>query len=124
MAYNYAPLAATAKRLVEQFGRPVEFFRKSETPADPDKPWRGSVSPDTRVQLIAVLVDYTLEEATSDHVLRGDKRAFVAQLSIPGIDLTDFDRMVDADGQTWSVVRIETINPGDTRLLYDVQLRQ
>lgn len=124
MAYDYAPLARTAKTLIERFGRPVTLQRKSETPSDPAMPWRGTGAATQDTPVTAVLVDYTLQEQVSDHVKRGDKRAYVAQLSVAGMDLTVYDTLVDADGQIWQIVRIETINPGDTRLLYDMQLRQ
>jgi len=125
MAYDYSSLSATAKRLIERFGRPVTLKRQTTTPTDPAKPWRGGAqAADVSTAVVAVLVDYTLQEATSDHVQRGDKRAYVAQASGPGIDFATYDRLVEADGQTWQIVRAETINPGDTKLLFDLQLRQ
>jgi hypothetical protein len=125
MAYNYSSLSATAKRLIDRFGRSVTLKKQSATPTDAAKPWRGSSqASDISTTALAVIVDFALEEAESDHVQRGDKRAYVAQDSAPEIDLSSYDRLVEADGQTWQIVRAETINPGDTKLMYDLQLRQ
>lgn len=54
MAVNYAKLALTAKRLIGENGRTVQLVRPSETPADVNAPWNGSLSTETTYDVPAV----------------------------------------------------------------------
>lgn len=121
---NYPKLAQTAKRLIEKNGREVTLRREGTAPSDPAKPWRGGAATVEEVTLRAVILDYSIEESTSDHVKRGDKRAYVAQESATGVNLLEFNRLVESNGETWNIVRAEQLVPADVSLMYDLQLRQ
>jgi hypothetical protein len=120
---NYISLRSTAKRLLDASGRSLKLFRASTVPGDAQKPWRGPNSPPTSLTIRGVFDNYSLSEINGDTVKRGDKKVYVSAPSSGS--LTDYDRIEDSkDKSTWSIVGIEPIEPGDTTLLYVLQVRQ
>ena len=128
MAINYTRMAATAKRLIEDNGRPVVIRKLSETAADSAKPWRGTTGADTTVNPTAVILDYRATDVDGERIKRGDQRMLVAATSLPAnTDLRTFDRVEDTDGSietTYRIVRAEKITPGTVDVYWDLQLRE
>jgi hypothetical protein len=124
---NYVRMAATAKRLIEGNGRTVTLVRLSRSPEDTDKPWRGpDLTPDPVPPAItckAVIIPYVEKEVDGSNIKHGDKRAYIAETSLDEIEIETYDRLVDAS-VIYKIVIASLLNPGDVRLLYELQLRR
>ena len=119
---NYTKLAQTAKRLIEKNGRTVTLRSVSPTPADPTKPWRARSDADVEVSVIAVILDNKLTD--EDEVLRGTRKAYVAQESAPVVDLSDYGLLIESSGEQWKVDSVEILTPGDVVIYYKLMLKQ
>ncbi len=124
MAVDYAKLALTAQRLIEGNGRSVTFIKVSETPIDPNEPWRGNTSAETTAVANAVLSSYDKEDIDGDLIRAGDQRAVVAELSVPGQDIEDFELLRDDENQEWKIINVTKVRPGPTTLVFVAQLRK
>ena len=114
MSYDYAPLAATAKRLLARFGRPVNL-RSMENVAGPA--WSPTLLY-SDVETAAIIRPYTVQERgalipAEDQlaILDGDAVPTVAQKLIDG--LAEFE-----------IVSVSQSKPGDTSLVYFCQVRR
>jgi hypothetical protein len=126
MAFDYAPMAATALALVAEFGRSVTLQRLDRTPPDADKPWLGPVNPRATpaatLTVAAVFVEpgstqeLGLDTTLVDWAARATRIAVIASPA----DLTGYSELVDIDGTTWRIVGVSTLSPGSTRLLHFV----
>jgi hypothetical protein len=110
------------KRLVDANGRTATVQKMTNTPTDPNKPWRGAsrVIADS-VTGVFVFVDpaFTLGKTVLnvDNVKRGNQFVLFAAAGDGGKLLESFDEISDGS-ISWKIVRTELLNPGDTRLLY------
>jgi len=124
----HTKFAKLAKRLIAKHGRSMQIRKLSETPEVAGKGWRGP-DPDAVVgfeydlPVIGVVVDYEEEEIDGDQVRRGDKRILIDVLSNPTVDFTSANSILD-ETQVYSIVSCNTIKPGTTSILYDIQARQ
>ncbi len=128
MALDYAALAAMAQSLITGNGRTVTLRKLDQVVADPAKPWRGpsqaSPSPTNLLNVPAAIVGYHERDVDNDIVRRGDKKALIASSDVKtGQDLAEYDQLVDGS-DTWKIVGVRTIEPGDTKLIYILQLRR
>lgn len=125
MAIDYAALAAKAKALVEANGRSVTLRKRSRTPADGAKPWRGtSTQTDTSV-VTAVVVPFEASDVDGEIIRREDMMAIIAATSnnVDGEEIEDYDSLLD--GSTlYKIVNAKLYEPGSQRLAYFVQLRR
>lgn len=131
MALNYANFQGLAKRLIDENGREIVLVKSLATAANPAKPWLGSSAPHTgtgaeEVTATGIFLDYDEKDIDETMIKRGDQRCLVAETDLsPATDISDFDAVKDVDADvTWRIVKVSTIQPGDTRILYDLQLRQ
>lgn len=123
---DYEKLASVAQRLIEKNGRDVTVTKRSETPNDSDKPWRGTDTTVVTVECKALFKG--LEEALGkDGVVRSFQVAEIAAksavLNEEEVDLTGFDLLTDGTVE-WSVERIDPLKPGDRTLLWKLYLNQ
>lgn len=117
----YDKLQNTAIELITEFGQDVTILKKSATPTDATKPWRGLVAAGTSVNTKAVLLDYNEKDIDGDTVRRGDMKA----LLFPGqLDYRDFDQLTDAEGRKFAIVNVMLVSPGGTKVYYEMQLRK
>lgn len=128
MAIDYAALASDVKQLIEDNGREVDLVLHSEAPADGSKPWRGrDDSNDTTITATAILIEYEEDEIDDQLVRRGDQRCLLAATSaeVAGQDIKSFDTLDDAAVTgLWHIINVKPIQPGDTLIVYDIQLRR
>lgn len=124
MALNYANLADTAERLIEENGRSMILRKGGEVLSDPAAPWDpDTTTGDIALTVIGVIVDYENDAIDGQLVMRGDKRLLVAENSVDDNQIELFDRVTD-ESQDWKIVEVTTWKPGDTRIFYDLQLRK
>ncbi len=132
MAFNYANFRTLAERLIEENGRDFSLVRRDQgNPVDSAKPWRDSTEAATiTVTVKGVIIEYETEDFDGTLVRRGDKRVLIADKSVideggsaANLIIEDYDHILDA-GVRWKIENADTIEPGDTRIMYDLQVRK
>jgi hypothetical protein len=125
MAFDYAGLAATARQLIADAGRPMDFTIKSRSPADSSKPWRGPATADAEVieDVFAAIVP--VDFADEDRGVLKTKASAMLYVSAlefeDGFDPKQLDT-VDDGTWTWRVVLVEPVMPGVTPVIYQLML--
>ena len=119
-----------AAKLIDKHGALVTITMRSPTPLrDGAKPWRGSTGTAT-ASVKAVQYPYTEEEAPDVNFRRGNSRFLIAENDLQGdsqfatVDLTQATSIDDNAGHVWSIDDVEIIQPGTTRVLYQVLVRR
>jgi hypothetical protein len=132
MALNYANFRALADRLIGENGRDLTIVRRDQANlTDPAKPWRGSTEADTITTVVkGVFIEYEKEDFDGSLVKRGDKRVLIAASDVEdetsgtlSVKVEDYDHVLDG-GTRWRILSAELIEPGNLRIMYDVQVRQ
>lgn len=120
MAFDYSELADDAEELLEEFGRDVKFH-PPRTASDADAPW----APDTEATPVtakAVVADYGKALQREGVVQREDKRVLVSAKHFGSVELTTEWTVTDG-AKRYTVVDVDEVAPGDTRIIYDLQVR-
>lgn len=122
MSAFYDRMAATALRLITQYGLTITL--RTVTPGVYD-PETGETSLETITEQAGqgILIDYTgLEFQANSLIKQGDKK-----LKLAAKGLTSAPSLLSkviADGKTWSIVPpLKEVNPAGTPLLYELQVR-
>lgn len=124
---NYVKSAATAKRLIEANGQDVSLYRKSETPSDSTKPWRGpaTLTANTLVATVkGVVVDMSDKDVDGTLIRRSDRKLMIANDSLPTNVTTEDIDFVRIAGEDFKVVSSNPLQPGPIRILYEFILRR
>lgn len=128
---DWSKAAATAKRLIEKYGRTITIYKKSETPLDPEMPWLGpedNVTDDDTTTLVqeADSTDILLEnfESIFTEASAAENPADTASLNVKAVFVqadNDF-----AFGETFRDLLGDTIRRGTTRFIIysEVDLRK
>lgn len=134
---NYTKLAATAKRLIEKSGRDIILYKRSSTPADATKPWRGPTDattatppadpPTASTTVKAVFVEPSDSELGQliealELVKRRGSRFLVAATST-AVDLRQYEYIKDGDN-IFSIEKVRFLKPGDVAILYDIEVKK
>lgn len=112
MSALYARLAASAKRLLTNYGRQVTLFSTI-----------GGAQ-------FVMAVEEAYEDKSIDGrmVEAGDVKLHMAVTDIEGKAVAkpeaDVDTVTYADGTTWVVKRVVPVSPGEEAVLYTLQLRR
>ena len=128
---NYVSLANLAERLIEENGRTFTLVQAGETAVDPAKPYGpDTTAGQTRHTVLGVITEFENEDIDGTLIRRGDKRCLIAHNSIVDVAsgtesliIEEFDTLEDGT-EVWKIEGVETIHPGDTRIMYDLQLRK
>jgi hypothetical protein len=137
---DFVKAAATAKRLVEAAGRPVDLFRVNRTPDDPAQPWRGvSGSPTVPEggRIIPVIVAFVpasgsgfgklVTDSGGTLNVAFDQVGLLATDTLPtGVTPTDveqMDSMRDGD-DIWKIVARGHLRPGTRSVLFLLALKR
>ena len=129
---DYARFRSLAERLIEENGRTLSLVRRDQgNPTDPAKPWRGSTEAATiTVAVLGVVIDFEKEDFDGSLVRRGDKRILISDQSVidegggaANLQIEDYDHILDGTTR-WKILDVNLIEPGDTRIMYDIQVRQ
>ena len=119
-AFDYSRPVATANRLIERYGQ----LGAVQTPGPPLGPTYDPGEPvPVNTPARFVIVGFEAKELDGSRVLATDKKALVA----PGVltsDPTPADRLVEANGVSWSIVGVDTLRPAETTLLWTLQIRR
>ncbi len=132
MALDYASFRLLAERLIEANGRDLSLVRRDQgNLIDPAKPWRGSTeAAEVTVVVKGVFIEFEKEDFDGSLVRRGDKRILVADKSVideggsaTNLKIEDYDHVLD-NKVRWKIITAVLIEPGDTRIMFDLQVRQ
>jgi len=132
MAFDYTPIKATVKRLIEDRGRSFTLIIRDTTPDNAAQPWRGPAEPGTDITLVAIGVNidsvaesfFGTEYIDEDDKLirRTGKSILFAADSVSGIDMTLLDIITDGSIK-YKVDRVNELAPGSTPILYEVDIK-
>lgn len=118
----YDRTAATALRLITQFGQPVTIRAITVGEYDPET---GTAPPDTITEQTAqgILLDFTGQEFQNNSLIKqGDKKLKIAAQGLAWVP--ELLNKVVVQGRTWSIVPpLKEINPAGTPILYELQVR-
>lgn len=129
---DYASFRNLAERLIEENGRDLSLVRRDQgNPVDPAKPWRASTeAAEITVVVKGVVIEFEKEDFDGSLVRRGDKRILIADKSVldeggsaANLQIEDYDHVLDGTVR-WKILGANTIDPGDTRIMFDLQVRQ
>lgn len=123
---NYAELLVTVRELIEGTGRPVVFNKLSATVADSSKPWKPSgAAVQTAGFATFVPVSSMQDLGMSIEASELFKRASQVCLVAPdvAVQLQDYHTVTDA-GVSWRIEWASVLQPGDTKLLLALGVRQ
>lgn len=120
---DFASLAATALRLIEANGRAISI-RKVTTaaPPDPAKPWIPGAEGTADTAAIGVFFD-TERSAITNETIPADQSVLLVAASGLGVTPIGKDRVVDGS-DVWEVVKVNTLKPGATVLLYELMVKK
>ncbi len=114
----YANLAATARRLLTQFGTDVTLTRTTTGEYDPAT---GSASQTTTTYTgKGARFDYTQREIDGTMIRVGDQRVY---LEVDGFVMPQTGDTLTLGGRVYQVVAARSVDPALTAVLYDVQVR-
>ena len=128
---DYTKLAATADRLIKANGREITFIGKSQTPADPTKPWDGPTDgTDTKLILKGVFVPpNTVRQFGLTALGQGteyvDLISFSEQIIITfqgDNDLRLYTQVLD--DVKYGIVGLQVLKPGPINMLAFVGIRR
>ena len=120
MSFNYAGLASTALKQIAKFGRSVTLRAVTAGTFDTSTGTKtGASTADTVVK--AVVTAYKDKQIDGEIIRHGDKMVMIAGSAVTTAPVTN-DIVVD--GGDYKIVNIETIQPGDTVLIYKLQVRK
>lgn len=131
MALDYTSFRNLAERLIEVNGRTLSLVRRDQgNPTDPAKPWRGSTEAATITVIVkGIFIEFDAEDFDGTLVRRGDKRVLIADKSVTdegggsaNLKIEDYDHILDG-GTRWKIMKAELIEPGDTRIMFDLHVR-
>lgn len=122
MAFDYSKILAVAERLIADFGRDVTLRRRGTVPIDPENTGEPTeyITPDLTVR--AAVVEFSSSLVANGSVERGDKRVLIAGNQTPGERIETDWEMIDGS-VNYRVIRSMEVAPGDTRVIYDLQVR-
>lgn len=130
MADFYTEMAAVATAMIAEFGRTITIAKSGQsTPVVSGKPWHSGYA-DADVTIPNVKAFFTTGDASDEHrnigatLIREGKEGFLIDASSIGDeDLKTYERIIDGS-ETWTIERVERLKPGDTALLYGVEVRK
>jgi len=120
MSFNYSGMAATAQRLVQQFGRAITVRKPTVTANDADIPSDVTVTY-TDYSVTGAVIEYRADQIDGTQIMAQDRMCLIAGADLSVAPEPDW-RVVD-DSKTYTVIEVERTGPGGTEVLYTLHLR-
>ena len=114
----YDDMAATALRLLDQFGQAVTINRTTDESTDPVT-FVVTAGTDAELATTGILKLYPDRTVDGTRILASDRELVLSDEQEPLITDT-----LTIDDQPWSVVDIKTVSPAGTDVVYFVQVRR
>lgn len=124
MSAFYDRQAATAQRLLAQFGQPVTVSRVTGGTEDPLTGEMTGQTPENYTPN-GVLLNYSGREAgeardAGNEIRTSDRKLLLAPFDVDPV-VTD---SVTADGSEWTIINIKPLRPAGQTLLHEIQVRK
>ena len=122
----YQNMADTAYKMLALKGQSLTFSRRESTSFDPilgkddTADVLAAIGQGTQFTVVGAAFSYKTREVDGVHVQTGDIRLIVNAMTTPPI-ISDH---VSIDGDLYRVMRVESINPAGTPVIYKLQLRK
>lgn len=126
MAKDYSGLKSLVSSLITKYGRTVKLLRNSRVDSNPGAPWSGATIADDEVTVVGVYVPLTGQQAVMEtHAqLMGSvsrsKNCFLIA-GVDGEDIRTFQKVRD-DNKIWRITDVNVVQPGDTVLMYEIEV--
>lgn len=111
-----------AFELLSEEGRQMTHRHVEDGPKNPQRPWDKAPPDKSDQKIISVLTNYKREMINGTTILKGDKLAYVAAKGLKR-QIAEKDMFFD-EGEWYTVKNVEEVKPGNTPILYFVQLRR
>lgn len=117
MKFNYPASAATARRLLDQFGQTITLSRTSDPVYDPitGEYTGGGTVTTTAFGVLLPVGDEAGNTLGDGGVIRADDRKFIIDASAEPDALTT---LTDAGGGVWNIVNVVSLAPAGYNVLY------
>jgi hypothetical protein len=117
----YSEMADLAKEQIEENGRPVIFRHNNEGVYNSSTDtFTGAGTVDENVT--ALFTDFKQTEIDGTVIIRGDKKVLIASSSLASPPASN-DIIIDG-AYHYKVIPMDTIRPGDTPIIYKLQVRK
>jgi len=120
MAFDYSGLNASTADLISAFGRTMVLRSRSAAPYDPATSSVAVTTTDYSVR--AVFPATRRNRRGGESAAEEGKTVLVAAKGLPAKPV-ERDQIIDG-GDTYQVLEVEEVKPGDTALLYVVKVRK
>lgn len=118
--FNYAKSANTAKTLIAKFGRDITHSRVSAGTYNPNTDtFTGAGTTNTTVKACDFAVNGQ-DLINNTLIQEGDRYALIEPI-LASVLTTD---LLIIDGVTWTILRVETLAPAGTIVLFKVYIRK
>lgn len=114
--------AALALSKIAKHGRTMTLSKTSDTPADPARPENGTGVASSR-SIVGLVTEFTVQELERDPTRRGFRKLLVAASAHVGYDLETYDTLIDGSFKG-CVSKDEVLQPGTTRIMYTLRVKQ
>lgn len=119
---NFTGLINTSQRLIQDVGRLVSIERNvSVTDVDPSKPWLGKTSSIELHPAYAAFINFEEKDIDGTLIRAGDQRCLISPKNLT-IEISTSDKIIDGT-TTWTIVQAKSQQPGNTVLIYNLQVR-
>lgn len=115
MSYNYAPLAATAARLIAQFGQSIVFTKITRGAYDPAAGYATHTDNDYTVDI--ALFKQPKGELNETEIQAKRVKALMSSATAPEIGDT-----ATINGENFRIARVDPLSPASTVIYYDLRL--
>lgn len=116
MAFNYAPLASTATKMITEYGQTVTFTRNGNVSYDPTQ--GVSSSSQTTYEAKVVAFSALKEEAPESSLAVKEFTAYCSSSTPPKIGDT-----ATINSENFRVIEINPVQPATTVIYYELRLR-
>lgn len=132
MAISYPNLKSLAERLIEANGRDLTLVRRDQgNLVNAAEPWRGSTeTAEIKFVVKGVFVEFESEDFDGTLVRRGDKKILISDQSVideggsaTNLQIEEYDHILDG-GVRYKILNVKTIQPGPTRIFFEIHARQ
>jgi len=116
MSFNYTALESSAEKLLQRFGRELTFTRTTDGTYSPNT---GTVTTTSSTyKKFACVFDYNESELADENIEQGDRR-LLAQGHTYKIGDT-----VSIENETYRIISISNLQPADTIMACNLQVRK
>jgi hypothetical protein len=116
MSFNYATLASSASRLIERFGVLLTFTNETAGAYDPATGQAAKTT--TSYQKYGCVFEYSDSERAEETIQEGDRRVLAQPHDYAVGDI------VAISGENYRIVTVSQIQPGDTNMAVNLQVRK